>query len=76
MNDLTTSSSKTSQESLDELFSRDPLEMTDKDLDTIVNVLRKERINFVSAENSKKRVSKTKKTAEEAKQVSFDDLDL
>jgi len=43
-----------SPNSLDELFSRDPLELADADIDKIVAVLRERRNNWLIAEEAPK----------------------
>lgn len=39
-------------QTLDELFSRDPFEMSDQDLERIVDVLREQRKNWTQAEEA------------------------
>ncbi len=57
--------------SLDELFQRDPLSLSDRDIDTIVEELRRSRAKFNLVEKEK---VTGKKSA--SPQLSLDDLDL
>jgi hypothetical protein len=57
--------------SLDELFSRDPLQLADQDLDIIVEELRRQRAAWETGQKAKPR--ETKQTG---KNLSLDDLIL
>ena len=49
--------------SLDDLFSRDPLELTDQDIGAIVKELRRQRVNWLQAEASGAKSAKKPKAA-------------
>lgn len=55
--------------SLDELFSRDPLELSDQDIDTIVARLRAQRAQFALSE-------KDPKAHKKPKTISLSDLNI
>jgi len=54
--------------SLDELFSRDPLELSAQDIDTIVSALRRQRAQFALSEKNPK--------IKKPKNLSLADLDI
>ena len=65
--------------SLDELFSRDPLDLADADIDRIVAELRRQRANFKLAESQGKTARPRKApamTVEQAKSITLEDLGL
>ena len=62
-------------ESLDELFSRDPLELSSKDLDNIISVLLEQRKNWLVQEAQGARRAKAPKTAAKPG-LALDDLGL
>lgn len=55
---------------LDQLMSRDPLELTDPDLDRIIAFLRSQRANYGNGDNKKA----GRKDAKPVVNVSLDDL--
>lgn len=68
-----------------ELFARDPLDLTDQDLDTIIAKLRASRAAFNAGEKSagsmkpkatKKALDPNKPIPAKVTQISLDDLDL
>jgi len=67
-----------SPESLDELFSRDPLQLSDQDLDRIVAHLRAQRNQWKQEEASGAKQSKAKGVTSSGpkEKVSLDMLDL
>ncbi len=68
---------KISPASLDELFSRDPLQLSDQDIDTIVGKLREQRLDWVAKEaQGKAPRAKTAKAGPDVKSMTLDDLGL
>jgi hypothetical protein len=73
-------------DSLEELFSRDPLHLTDNDVDKITASLRAQRRNWEVKENAPKAPKAPKQTAAQKKvkaldldkklDISFDDLGI
>jgi hypothetical protein len=67
-------------DSLDDLFSRDPLKLSEVDLRRIVEELRRMRKNFLLSENAPAKPKKAPKAApiskEKAAELSLDELDL
>ena len=59
-------------QSLNILFDKDPLELTDQDIDAIVAELRKARTEWATEESSKSKSKASKVTAN----LSLEDLDL
>lgn len=57
---------------LDQLMNRDPLELTDTDLDGIISFLRAQRANYAQGENKKA----GRKDAKPVVNLSLDDLGL
>lgn len=62
-------------ESLDELFSRDPLELTDQNLDQIVSHLRAQRHQWAQEEATGAKKSKAKQIKPKER-VKIEDLNL
>lgn len=68
---------KISPGSLDELFSRDPLQLSDQDIDTIVGKLREQRMDWVANEaQGKTPRAKAAKAGPDVKSMTLDDLGL
>ncbi len=67
-------------DSLDDLFSRDPLKLSEVDLRRIVEELRRMRKNFLLSENAPAKPKKAPKPPAMAKEavaaISLDELDL
>ena len=79
--DPTTSQlAEASQEALGELFARDPLQLSEQNIDTIVFSLRKERERWAKDEASGTKGAKAHKTPSppnpESKKLEIADLDL
>lgn len=63
-------------QTLDELFSRDPLDLADKDIEKIVSVLRAQRDKWVLEEAKPKAPKATGKRAATSVDLSFLDKEL
>lgn len=66
---------KISPASLDELFSRDPLQLSDQDIDTIVGKLREQRLDW-AAKEAQGKAPKAAKPSQAVKNMTLDDLGL
>lgn len=67
-------------DSIDDLLSRDPMQMSDADLDSLISHFRAQRVTFIEAEKAAKAAGKKRtvvpKTdaAKEANKLSLEDL--
>lgn len=64
---------------LDDLFAKDPLDLSDADINSIVNAFRAQRAAWMTEETTAKSAGgrgKPKRTKEESAQISLDDLDI
>lgn len=80
--DLTTSTSPLTEaepDSLDELMARDPMQLTEQNINVVVTALRKQRISWESEEASAKSKGKrpsAKAAREAAAKISLENLEL
>lgn len=61
---------------LSELFQRDPLELSDQDLEAIIHEMREHRKRWMQEENKSKQQGRRHNHAKTKQAPSFDDLDL
>lgn len=61
---------------LDELFSKDPMELTDRDLETIVQTLRAQRALFLKEEQEAKMAGRRKRPTSYTSGIKLSDLDI